>query len=159
MRKSELKVQAEACSYIWHNLPQTRYCLFHVANEAQRSAIEWGQLKAAGFIKGIQDLMFFWDGNVYAIEVKSEGGKIDPWQKVTHRAHYGQGIVTYVFWNSEDIVAFVSGIVAGTNYDWESNISPYSSTSHEIKDLIRLAVISDCKRPHILKCDYCGWVK
>ena len=128
MRKSELKIQAEACSFIWNEMPETRYCLYHVANEAQRSPVEWGMLKAAGFINGIQDIHFLWSGVTYRIEMKGEGGHIDPAQKVVHAAHAKQGSITYVFWDSDTLIRFVKEIVLGgfKIENWAQYVSEYS---------------------------------
>lgn len=138
MRKSELKIQAEVCTHIWQNHPETRYCLYHVANEAQRSPVEWGQLKAAGFIKGIQDLHLLWRGVTYRIEMKGDGGKIDPWQKVVHKAHALQGSETYVFWNAEDAIRFIEDVINGV-YSWQTwvkFVSPYCGAEYNLNTLI-----------------------
>jgi len=123
---SELKIQANACQFIWNKYPQTRYCLYHVANEAQRSPVEWGMLKAAGFINGIQDMHFVWFGNTYRIEMKTETGIISPDQKVVHAAHMAQLCPTYVFRTAENLITFVGDIVQGYELGyWSTFISPY----------------------------------
>lgn len=123
---SEIKIQATGCQFIWNKYPETRYCLYHVANEAQRSPVEWGMLKAAGFINGIQDLHFDWSGKSYRIEMKTETGVISDDQKVVHAAHMSQGFKTYVFRTAENLITFIGDIVKG--YDliyWDQFISPY----------------------------------
>lgn len=157
MRTSELKLQAEACQYIWNKYPKTRYCLIHVANEAKRSAIEWGMLKSAGFIKGAQDLEFRWNGKVYFIEVKASGGHIDPWQKVVHCANSNQGFNTWVLWSAKDIITFVEDAMNGNVNGWDSSVSPYCGFN-DLDLLIKEAKQSDCKH-YGNPCSKCGWSK
>lgn len=157
MRTSELKIQAEACKFIWNKYPQTRYCLIHVANEAKRSAIEWSMLKSAGFIKGAQDLEFRWNNFVYFIEVKANGGKIDPWQKVVHCANSKQGFNTWVLWSAKDIILFIEDVMKGNVKDWNSKISPYCNFE-DINILIKQAKQSDCKH-NGNPCTKCQWTK
>jgi len=123
---SELKIQAKACQFIWNKYPQTRYCLYHVANEAKRSPVEWGMLKAAGFINGIQDMHFVWSGNTYRIEMKTETGIISDDQKIVHAAHMTQLSPTYILRTSEDLVTLIGDIVKGFDLTyWTAFISPF----------------------------------
>lgn len=127
-RVSELKIQAEACTYIWNHYPQTRYLLYHVANEAQRSPVEWGMLKAAGFINGIPDLEFKWNGVSDGIEYKTPDGIVSPAQKIVHAAWASHGFYVYIFRDSQTLIRYVEEKITGL-FDrerWTSYESPYS---------------------------------
>lgn len=123
---SELKIQTEACQWIWNHCPETRRCLYHVANEGDRSVMETQALIGAGMIPGIQDLHFLWNGRTYLIEAKTEQGDISPAQKCVHAAHKAQGFDTYVFRSSYAIVSFVCAVIKSGRPLWHSSfISPY----------------------------------
>lgn len=144
--KSELEIQRDICVAIWNELPETRYCLYHVKNELDRAMtqaelIKYMQQKASGFIEGIQDLHFIWNQMLWLIELKDDEGKISPAQKVIHAAHDGQGMKTYVFKESTACIDFVKFIVNNSHlpthkyipfteilqHVFNNYISPYSN--------------------------------
>lgn len=123
---SELKIQTEAFQWLWHNRPETRRCLYHVANEGERSVMETQQLIAAGMVPGTQDLHFLWKGRTYLIEAKTPQGEVSPAQKCVHAAHKQQGFDTYLFRSAYSIVAFVCNVIESDRPLWHSSfISPY----------------------------------
>lgn len=143
MEKSENQILSEAFKSLWNYKPEIRYCFFHVANEAKRTPIEWSQLKAIGFTKGIQDIHFLFNRASYHIEMKTPTGRIDPWQAVVHCAHFNQGFPTYIFRTSQDLVNFViSAIDLGeqaTRESFKLFHSPYCLPSDHLPILIKKA--------------------
>lgn len=146
VKLSEIQIQSKVFQYLWNNYPETRDCFYHVASEAKRTVIEWGQQKASGFRKGIQDINFLFNKGFYPIEFKSEGGEITPHQKAVHSAHARQGFPTHIFYNSEDGLLFLECIIKGGDIsEFNSFISPYSKRPDLYKQLAKEARQSDCK--------------
>lgn|SRR5690606_7941161 len=141
MEKSENKILSEAFKFLWNNHPEIRYCFYHVANEAKRTPIEWSMLKAIGFTKGIQDIHFLFKGHAYQIEMKTPTGRIDPWQKVVHCAHFNQGFVTYIFRTSKDLIDFITCIITEgdklARQKFKDFHSPYCLPIEELPKLIK----------------------
>lgn len=121
---TEDQICAKAVQFIWNNYPQTRNCLIHIPNEAKRSVVEHGQMKAKGLIKGAQDYIFLWDKKCYMIEMKDATGKVRPEQLNVHAAHLNQGITTHVFRDSETFIAFIEQILnQGVTTGYEKYLS------------------------------------
>lgn len=138
---------AEAVKEIWNTMPETRYCFFHIASEAKRTVMEWAQLKAKGFIAGIQDLQFVFKGTVYHIELKTEIGVISPEQAVVHCAHFNQGFPTYIFRDSESLVMFVRDVVSMDEKDVRSKYSyAHSPYCIDVSNLPRLIEVAKSKK-------------
>ena len=57
---------------------------FHVPNGGWRSPIEAKILKAIGTVAGIPDIICIFEGRAYALELKSEGGRVTDVQRVVH---------------------------------------------------------------------------
>lgn len=141
--KTEDQILAAAVKKIWNELPETRYCFYHIANEAKRSVMEWAQLKAKGFTAGIQDLHFLFGGHTYLIEMKDEKGQIQPDQAVVHCAHFNQGFPTYIFRNETDLFNFVHSVVnhghADTEQAYAGFRSKYCLPIENLPELVRIA--------------------
>lgn len=157
--QSEIQIQGEFFRKCWNELPETRDCLYHVANEAKRTEIEWSQLKASGFRKGIQDMHFAFKGSFYHIELKTEDGKLSPHQKAVHCAHAGQGFPTWIFRCPTVAFEFVKSIVVGNGtISFSHYKSPYC-LKPEMYQLFALeAKQSDCKHKGS-PCVKCNWIK
>lgn len=71
---SEDRLQQEC--YLWfHNTyPEYRGLLFHVPNGGSRNAREGAKFKAMGVVPGVADLLFIFDGKLYAFELKTDKG-------------------------------------------------------------------------------------
>lgn len=150
-KQTEDQFLAEAVKIIWNEMPETRYCFFHIASEAKRSPIEWVQLKAKGFIAGCQDVQFIWSGTVYHIELKDRSsGVISADQAVIHCAHFNQGFPTYIFYDSETLVNFVKDVIKKGNEYTRSVYAKYHSPfCLPIEELPRLLI--EVKRQDALK--------
>lgn len=147
---TEDQILAKAVMEIHNTMPETRYCFYHIANEGKRSVMEWAQLKAKGFVAGIQDLHFIFGGHIYLIEMKDEKGYVQPDQKVVHCAHFNQGIPTYIFRDPETLIGFVKDVVTkghsfATN-KYKKFISPFCLPKTELPRLIKEARETKSKR-------------
>jgi hypothetical protein len=57
---------------------------FHVPNGGYRRPVEAAILKSIGTIAGVPDIVIIYRGHVYALELKSERGRLSDVQRVTH---------------------------------------------------------------------------
>lgn len=81
MELTESRIQSDI--FIWHHntYPAQRGLLFLVHN-TPKNKLDGARLKAMGMVAGVSDLVFFApDGQVFAIEVKTETGRQQPVQK------------------------------------------------------------------------------
>ena len=111
---SELQIQANAYLHLVNNYPELRGCIFHVPNGGFRSStIEGNQLKSAGVVSGIPDLIIIWDGKFTYIEVKKPSEKSNPRggcsenQINIHKLWWKHGFTGTVAYTSKEIVYYV----------------------------------------------------
>ncbi len=94
----EMKIQAECVKIAWNEFPETRYCLFHVANEIDRpdsNPMLGARRRAEGIVRGVSDLILMLPRKGYhalCIEMKTETGyqssfQMD-WQKIVESNGY-----------------------------------------------------------------------
>lgn len=57
---------------------------FHPANGGARSKVEAARFKAEGVVAGVPDLILIRGGYVYALELKTQQGRLSPAQKTMH---------------------------------------------------------------------------
>ena len=83
----EMKIQAECVKIAWNEFPETRFSLFHVANEVDRpdsSPMIGAMRRAEGIVRGVSDLILLLPRNGYhalCIEMKTESGYQSSFQK------------------------------------------------------------------------------
>ena len=71
---AEAAIQRAVVEHI--NLRQVKdLCWFHPANGGRRNLIEAVNLKRAGVVPGVSDLIFLHAGQAYALEIKAERGR------------------------------------------------------------------------------------
>lgn len=150
-KQTEDQFLAAAVKRIWNEIPETRYCFFHIASEAKRSTVEWVQLKAKGFLNGIQDCQLVFGGKVYHIELKDQdNGIISAEQAVIHCAHFNQGFPTYIFYDEETLFNFVNDVVKkGYLYVIQAYVNDRSRFCLPISYLPQLE--AEVKRQQVLK--------
>lgn len=107
---SEAAMQAELFQYFWNYHPVTRKRIFHVPNGGSRNKIEAVQLRAQGLIAGVPDLIVLWEGKMYGIELKVEGGKLSDAQKKLHEVWLNTGIKVFVCWSFEEAKQIIKNI-------------------------------------------------
>ena len=78
---SEEKLQGYCFQWFHNTYPSLRGLLWHVPNGGKRSTNEANKFKAIGVVPGVADLHFFYNGKIYFIELKVEGGKQSANQK------------------------------------------------------------------------------
>lgn len=82
---SEIQIQAEIFEWMWNFQPHTRYNFFHVPNGGKRSVVEAMQLKAAGVVAGIPDMILILpNSQTVMFELKDDTGKLSPAQIKVH---------------------------------------------------------------------------
>lgn len=83
----EMKIQAECVKVAWNEFPETRCCLFHVANEIDRpdsSPMLGAMRRAEGIVRGVSDLILMLPRKGFhalCIEMKTETGYQSSFQK------------------------------------------------------------------------------
>lgn len=77
--------------YLTYAMPRDAFW-FHPTSEGKRTPREGAMLKRLGAIAGIPDLIIFWNGFAFGIELKSEDGRITPAQRATHEAMGRAGV-------------------------------------------------------------------
>ncbi|AMR34172.1 hypothetical protein A0256_23325 [Mucilaginibacter sp. PAMC 26640] len=143
--QSEARIQQDAFTEIRNRHPETYGLLFHCPNGGLRDAVTATFMRGQGVVKGIQDMPFIWAGKLYMIEVKTPTGSCSNDQKLIHAIHAGQGIITYIFTTSIDIISFVECVISGGDIaQWTAFISPFSRP--EMIDIYRESVREERKK-------------
>lgn len=88
---SEIQLQSACFQWAWNTYPETRRLLFHIPNGGSRNRIEASQLKAAGVLAGVHDLLFFWKNQLYWFELKVGVNRQSPEQIAFGKAMTSQG--------------------------------------------------------------------
>lgn len=69
---------------------------FHPANGGKRSWSEGKSFKAMGVVAGVPDLIILKGGEVFALELKSSAGRVQPSQRLCHAAMQEAGAKTAI---------------------------------------------------------------
>lgn len=69
---------------------------FHPANGGKRSWSEGKSFKAMGVVAGVPDLIILKGGEVFALELKSTTGRVQPSQRLCHAAMQEAGAKTAI---------------------------------------------------------------
>lgn len=78
---TEARIQSDIYIHHHNSYPEQRGLLFMVHN-SPKNRIDGARLKAMGMVAGVSDLLFLApDGQVFAIEVKTDSGRQQPVQK------------------------------------------------------------------------------
>tara|TARA_R110002051_G_scaffold308116_1_gene379543 strand:- start:28212 stop:28547 length:336 start_codon:yes stop_codon:yes gene_type:complete len=108
--KSENKLQSECIQWCWNERPNTRGLVCYNLNNS-KNKIDGMMNKALGLIKGRADITFYWSGNAYFIEMKTEMGKQREeqikWQQVVE----GNGFKYYVCRSLEEFKEIIDSIL------------------------------------------------
>jgi hypothetical protein len=80
----EQSIQRDALDHFrWRGVPNT--FVFHCPNGGQRSPIEARILKGLGVVAGVPDLLIVHRGQLYALELKAECGRVTEIQAACHK--------------------------------------------------------------------------
>jgi hypothetical protein len=69
---------------------------FHPANGGKRSWSEGKSFKAMGVVAGVPDLIIIKGGEVFGLELKAAGGRVQPSQRLVHEAMQEAGAKTAI---------------------------------------------------------------
>lgn len=75
---------------------------FHVPNGGSRTAAEAGRFKALGVKAGVPDILALRAGQLFALELKAQGGRVSDAQRDTLAALNAAGAHTAVAWGLDD---------------------------------------------------------
>jgi hypothetical protein len=84
--------------------------LWHVPNGGKRSLNEANKFKAIGVVSGVADLHFFYNGKIYFLELKVEGGKQSANQKAWEDAIVAQQGFYVIITSFEQFKNFINAI-------------------------------------------------
>lgn len=98
-------IQRSIIAYLRRVLPTA--IIHHSPNEGVRGgkagSFDGGKRKASGVLPGFPDVLIFWQGRGYCIEVKAEGGYLSPVQKTVRDLLAAQGIPYAVCRSIDDV--------------------------------------------------------
>lgn len=69
---------------------------FHVPNDAKRSFATANRMRTMGMVAGVPDLIILKDGEVFGLELKAKGGRVQPSQLLAHAAMQEAGAKTAI---------------------------------------------------------------
>ncbi len=70
-------------------------------------------LKATGLTPGVTDMIFFWNGRAYGLELKTPKGSRSENQIKVHQAWKAQGIPVYLLREKQDCLDLIGAIITG----------------------------------------------
>jgi VRR-NUC domain len=104
---SEQAVQRSLCQHLgWRAAPGTFW--FHVPNGGWRSPTEAAILKGLGVRPGVPDLICVRDGQCYALELKTERGRLSPAQQQAIAELHAAGAIVDVAYGIDDAIAWLA---------------------------------------------------
>jgi hypothetical protein len=83
MKHPEQAIQCAVMEHLWRRSVPGVFS-FHCPNGGWRSPIEAKVLKGLGVVSGVPDVFIIAHGKPYALELKTETGKLTPVQRSTH---------------------------------------------------------------------------
>ena len=105
--RPEQQIQKAVLEHLaWRGVPGLWWC--HVPNGGYRTAIEAAIFKGLGLIPGVPDLLLVYRGQLYALELKAEGGRLSPnTQIATHERMRAAGVVVGVAYGIDEALAWL----------------------------------------------------
>jgi hypothetical protein len=103
-RPTEVQIQRAAIELLaWCARPGV--FAFHVPLGGYRTRAEAGIFKAIGTIAGIPDIVCIFEGHVFALELKTESGKLTEVQQVTHDRMRAAGATVATAYGVDEAIA------------------------------------------------------
>jgi hypothetical protein len=109
---SEAKIQSSCVIRMNNEYPETRGCFFAVTNNSEH-AVRGASRKALGMVSGVSDTLFFWKGQLYCFEFKTEIGVKSPAQKKWQKIIESQGAIYYVVRSEKEFFEIIVRIIDG----------------------------------------------
>lgn len=102
---SEARIQA---AIIEHLERRGRGVAFHVPNGGARNKAEAARFKAQGVRAGVPDVLIFHAGKAYALELKSERGRVSPAQQSMLERLAAEGVTCSVAHGVDEAIGTLS---------------------------------------------------
>jgi len=114
MKRSEQQIQATVMQHLWRRSSPNTFA-FHVPNGGWRSPIEAKILKGQGVVSGTPDIFIVSNGKPYALEIKTETGRISPVQRTAHVLLEDAGVEVATAYGLDQAIAQIEewGVVRG----------------------------------------------
>lgn len=98
--------------YLWwhHEYPQYRGLLCYNLNNS-RNRIRAAMDKAMGLQKGRSDMVLYWNGSAYHIELKTETGSQMPDQKKWQSTISNAGFQYVIIRSKDEFINYINGII------------------------------------------------
>jgi hypothetical protein len=91
-RRPEQQIQKAVLDHLaWRALPGTWWC--HYPSGGWRSPIEARIFKSLGVVAGVPDLLIVRCGQLHALELKVQGGRLTDTQSATHEDMKRAGVI------------------------------------------------------------------
>jgi len=107
----ELKLQQDCFRFFHNQYPNLRGILWKVENERRRNKYEQMIAKSTGLVAGVADLNMLYNGQFYAIELKTPTGSQTKSQKEWQIVVEKQGGIYVLIRSLEKFKEFVEGVV------------------------------------------------
>ena len=124
MRQQEYRIACAICDYVARQYPQhvrdKRF--FAIENGGHRNKVTAGRLKRAGVTPGVSDYCITTPCGPYStlwIELKHEGGKLSPDQKIFLRAHRSDGHLAVAAYGFDEAKAIIDAWMCGDSMEVE----------------------------------------
>lgn len=102
--RPEQQIQKAVCEHLaWRARPGV--FSFHVPLGGYRSPIEAAIFKSIGTIAGIPDIILIFEGRCYALELKTENGRLTEVQHVVHERMRAAGATVAVAYGVDQALA------------------------------------------------------
>jgi hypothetical protein len=107
---TEKKLQQLCFTWFHNTYPNLRGTMWMTHNQA-KNATQGAILKAMGMVPGVSDLLWFYRGCLYCIELKTETGKQSAVQEKWESAIEMQGAIYYVIRDLDSFMLTVNALL------------------------------------------------
>lgn len=110
MRNKEHDLQVTMIKWFRLQYPGLAFSLFSVPNGANTSQRVGAYMKAEGLTSGVSDLIFYQNGCVYFIEVKTDKGRQNDNQKLFEKNVVKEGLNYYIVRSLDEFMSLINGL-------------------------------------------------
>lgn len=111
---SESRIQSNCVIRMNNEFPETRGCFFAVTNNSEH-VVRGVNRKAMGMVSGVSDTLFFWKGQLYCFEFKTETGKQSASQKKWQKIMEAQSAIYFIVRSEDDFFNKIKIILNNKN--------------------------------------------
>jgi hypothetical protein len=105
-RISEAQIQRQVAMHLDRRIARGAIW-WHTPNGGERNAIEAKMFQAQGVKSGIPDILIFWNGKLYGLELKAADGVVSQTQKAMLAAFSHAGAVTGVAYGADEALGWL----------------------------------------------------